>query len=163
MSSFAGRVLSSEQKKTHTTTNSRIENGNNDITNKLSIPNGKFVNNWGIKRCTAHDNDANDVDVENNVNENNADDKLHHHTNGNGINKYAMENGGHRSHYKRSSHFDNNKYPLRVNILRKSSAYFQENGGGVGGAGGGGGGGGGGGCGTRLDFHDTYDSHSQFR
>lgn len=120
-----------------------IENGHNDITNKSSITNGKYINNWRIKRCTADENDADD-DVENNVN-------------GNGINGYAMENGSHRSYFKRSSHFDTNKYPMRMNGLRKSSAYFQENGGGVGGGGGG----------TRSDFHDIYENstrqHSQFR
>lgn len=149
----------------------RIENGNNDITNKSSITNGKFINNWRIKRCPADDNDDDDDDVENKnvngdaaANGNDTDTKLHHHTNGHGINGYAMDNGGHRSYFKRSSYSENNRYPLRMNGLRKSSAYFQENGGGVGGAGGGGGGGGGG---IGSDFHDIYGNsthqHSQFR
>lgn len=136
-----------------------IENGNNDITNKSSFTNGKYINNWRIQRCTADENDI-DGNHENgddtHTNGHDTDSKLHHHTNSNGINGYSMENGGHRSYFKRSSsHSENSKYPLRsMNGLRKSSAYFQENGGGGGGGGGG------------SDIHDIYENptqHSQFR
>lgn len=139
------------------------ENGNHDVTNRSSIPNGKLINSWRIQRCTDDlaDNDADDDDDDggDRTNGNDTKSKFHHyrHTNGgsNGLmNGYAAENGdsgggGHRSYFRRSTNPDNlHKYPLRMNGLRKSSAYFQENGG------------------TRSEFHDMYENstpHTQFR
>lgn len=151
LSLFAGRSYHLEKYSRQQNQIMNIENGNHDVTNRSSITNGKFINNWRIQRCT----DDNDNDVDDGGDGNNGSDtdasKLHYHTNGNGMNGgYTMENGGHRSYFKRSSHSDNNnKYPLRMNGLRKSSAYFQENG-----------------TATRSEFHDIYENsaqHSQFR
>lgn len=139
----------------HNQMDEHIENGNHDVTNRSSITNGKFINNWRIQRCTDdHDHGDDGDDDGDGTNGNDTDaSKLHHHTNGNGMNGgYTIEsNGGHRSYFKRSSHSDNNnKYLLRTNGLRKSSAYFQENGTPP----------------TRSEFHDIYENstqHSQFR
>lgn len=145
------------------------ENGNHDVTNRSSIPNGKLINSWR-NRCTDDDLVDNDADVDNDDGDRtdgNDESKLHHHhyhhhhtndgggggSNGNGVmNGYGTENGGgggHRSYFRRSTNSDNlHKYPLRMNGLRKSSAYFQENGG------------------TRSEFHDMYENstpHNQFR